>query len=295
MIDTPMLAHPSTGAGGRRIYTVEELVARGWTLDLKVDGVRAFGRYGRLVNRENVDIAARFPEISVPDNHWLDGEIVALDGSFETTLIRDKQVTPAKIKKLAESHPCQFVAFDILNDTIDGRPSYAHRRAMLESKASKHGWTITPTGGDMGFFHHTRDLEMEGVIAKRPTSTYQFGRRSKDWIKFKHLHRITMVAVGYDLGNGARSHFGAMKLALIGPEGATRGPGDGWRVGTGFSDKEILDLKRRLDAGELFAVEIEVLNRTKDGALRFPAYKGIRSDVPVHTCLVDQVDGLPTC
>lgn len=298
--ELPMLATPSTGSSGRRPIRIEELVDRGWILDTKLDGVRAFARYGRLLNREGVDITSRFPEVTVPHDHWLDGEIVALDGSFETVQRRDKQVTPAKIKRLAQDMPCIFVAFDILDDHEE-RPAYDARRVALEhllKVEGEHravGWGITPIGRDMAFFERVREQKMEGVIAKRPASRYTFGKRSLDWVKFKNLHRITMVAVGYERGNGARAHFGAMNLALVGPDGPTRGPGDGWRVGSGFTDKDTWELKRALDDGQLFAVEIEVLNRTSDGALRFPVFRGIRTDVPVHQCLVDQVDELPTC
>lgn len=296
MDERPMLAMPSTGASGRRPLRLEDLVNRGWMLDTKMDGERAFSRYGRLVNRNGVSITAVFPEVSMPKDHWFDGEIVPLDGKFETILTRSQQSNPAKIKRLAEQHPCQFVAFDFLDRADEGH-DYMTRRIDLERAldGGTSGHPITPVGAHVEFFKNVADLGMEGVIAKRPASAYRFGARSKDWIKFKVLHRISMVAIGYQLGNGHRAHFGSMKLALIGPEGPVTGPGEGWRVGSGFTEADTIDLKKRLDAGEFFTVEIEVLNRTSEGALRFPVYKGIRTDVPVHECLVDQVDALPTC
>lgn len=289
-----MLAIPSTGASGRHPIALESLIKRGWTLDVKLDGVRAFSRYGVLVNREGVDITHRYPEISrniLPQDVWLDGEIVAEDNSFETTLRRDAQSSPAKIKRLAEEHPCKFVAFDYLDRAEEGR-SYANRRADLESIRDWLTIPITPIGHDLDFFNRTRELGMEGVIAKRPESRYHFGRRSKDWVKFKHLHRVSAIALTYQPGNGQRVHFGAIELAMFEPDGTAVSVG---RVGSGFTDAQTWDLKRRIDNDGPFVVEIECLNVTKERTLRFPVFKGIRSDMALTDCTTDQLDTLPTC
>lgn len=295
MNERPMLAWPSTGAGARRALRLEDLLERKWILDTKMDGERAFSRYGRLINRNGVNITSLFPEVSMPKDHWYDGEIVAMDGTFETVLLRGQQSSPARIKRLVEQHPCQYVAFDFLDRADEGQ-DYMTRRVDLESSLDLGVHPVTPVGDRIEFFDAVAKLGMEGVIAKRPTSAYRFGIRSKDWVKFKVLHRISMVAVGYNPGNGQRAHFGAMKLALIGPNGPVTGPDDSpWRVGSGFTEPDTYDLKKRLDAGEFFVVEIELLNITRDGALRFPVYKGIRSDLTIHDCLIEQLEGLPTC
>jgi bifunctional non-homologous end joining protein LigD len=140
-------------------------------------------------------------------------------------------------------------------------------------------------------FEQCRDLGMEGVIAKRAGSLYHPGRRSPDWIKFKALHRVSCVPTAYERGEGSRSHFGAMHLAMVGPTG----PVPVGRVGTGFTEREITDLKGRIDRGELFVVEIECLNVTKGGVLRFPVYKGVRSDLSPLDATIDQLGTLPRC
>lgn len=290
----PMLATPSTGASGRHPVLLEDLVKRGWIQDTKLDGVRSFGRHGSLINREGVDITYRYPEVTVPDDLWLDGEIVAVDGKFETTLLRDQQSKAARIKILAERHPCRFVAFDLLGTSageIDNL-SYADRRARLETAAQHREFPITPISTDLDFFDQVAALGMEGVIAKQPMARYQFGKRSKDWVKFKVLFRITAIAVGYLPGQGQRADFGSMRLALVGSDGQVAEVG---RVGSGFTERDIRMLKERLDAGQFFPVEIECTARTKDNALRFPVYKGIRTDVPITDCTWDQVEALPTC
>ena len=65
-------------------------------------------------------------------------------------------------------------------------------------------------------------------------------------------------------------------------------------VGTGWTESEGSLLKKRLDVGELFLVEIEALNRTHQNALRFPVFRGERTDLPISAASADQLALLPT-
>lgn len=281
----PMLASPSTGAGGRHAINVRTLVESGdWALDLKLDGIRAVSPGNHwLYNRQGVDITDRFPEIKLP-GLWLDGEIVSLDGKFETVARRDKQTSKASIKRSAEAHPCRFVAFD----HPGVRSDWGIRRSTLERN---HEGPITPVGYDLDFMERVRALGMEGVIAKRLASRYQHGKRSPDWVKFKFLHRVSCLVAGYEPGNGSREHFGAMKLALINETGKVVPVG---KVGSGFTQNDTVMLKTMLDNGEGFLIaEIECLNVTSGGTLRFPVYRGLRYDIPLQDCTTAQLDTIP--
>jgi bifunctional non-homologous end joining protein LigD len=46
---------------------------------------------------------------------------------------------------------------------------------------------------------------LEGVIAKRPTSIYQPGRRSPDWVKVPFSRTQEVVIIGYKPGGGRRA------------------------------------------------------------------------------------------
>lgn len=302
MSESPMLAVPSTGASGRDPLCYEDLMATGqWIGDTKLDGIRAFlhwdGQQATFVNRNGVDITRKYPELQRmnlgPEPLWLDGEIVAADGRFETALTRDKQESDAAIRRLSVSHPCRFMAFDM--------PQYAtwtfvDRRAALEEALGDHlgpALGITVVSDSPGFLTLTREMGLEGVILKRRNSTYHFGRRSKAWVKFKNLHRVTCLVAGYTPGTGHRERtFGALQLALIDENSNIVLCG---QVGTGFTEREIAELKARLDSGEVLAVEIECLNRTSGNTLRFPVYKGVRTDVPVLDCSTKQLEALPIC
>jgi hypothetical protein len=66
-------------------------------------------------------------------------------------------------------------------------------------------------------------------------------------------------------------------------------------VGTGFTETEIQALKADLDAGTMPLVEIEALNVGSGGQLRFPVYKGYRTDLSHADAKLDQLDTLPRC
>jgi len=293
-----MLAMASTGASGRNPVDLSTLVASGdYVLDTKLDGIRAIRVGDRFWNRQGVEITHKFPELKAvapagfPTSVW-DGEIVAANGKFETVARRDKLEQKARIRQAAESDPCRFVTFDYVGHgaNVPSTDPWSERRLTIEYFQAEGGMPITPIGYDLDFVEALRGMGMEGVIAKRITSRYHPGRRSKDWIKFKFLHRVSCLVSGYEPGTGSREHFGAMFLALIDETGRVVPCG---KVGTGFTMRESWQLKAALDASELLVIEVECLNVTSGGTLRFPVYKGIRTDVAPTACTIDQLESIP--
>ena len=309
----PMLCSYSSAASGRRGTSYEHLLQTGdWIGDLKLDGVRAMAHWSSatgltLTNRQEVPINRRYPEVvkalTVALTGYkgpiiLDGEIVALDGRFETTLLRDKQQDVRTIQRMAEQHPVTFIAFDMPDERRPDKP-WIDRRADLDRLS--RAWGATPPGilgatvqsDDPGFLALTRTQGLEGVVAKRLNGRYEFGKRSKNWIKFRNLWTITCLATGYTPGTGSRAEFGAMQLQLIDED--TGSLVDIGRCGTGFTDREIGQLKELLDTHGILPVEIECANLTKERTLRFPVYRHIRTDVSVHDITTEQLESLPTC
>lgn len=291
----PMLASPPKG---ERI----DLLKGTHAFDTKLDGIRALlywdGSVCYITNRSGKHIAHKFPEIeaaapSLGGPCILDGEIVATSGSFQDTARRDKQNSPGDIARWMHEIPCVFVAFDVLYKETDLRPMpFDWRRQQLELMQLQGSvLTTSVLSMDPGFFEQVKSLGMEGVIAKRLRSTYRAGRFS-DWLKFKAVRSITAIGIGYEKGTGARAHFGAMFLALINDAGQ---PVEVGRVGTGFTASEITDLKAMMDAGQPVLCEIECLNKSKDGKLRFPVYKGLRgSELSLADATLAQLDDIPT-
>ena len=141
---------------------------------------------------------------------------------------------------------------------------------------------------------------MEGVVAKRLTSTYQPGRRSRDWIKTKNIRMQEVIIGGWTDGQGRRTGaIGALLLGVTDDDGL-RYAG---QVGTGFTAATLTDLRRRLTplqqnrspftAGNgvpreharnahwvqpTIVGEVAYAEWTHDDILRHPSWRGYRPD-----------------
>lgn len=301
----PMLASPSTGTGSRRAVDLGTLLHGTHLFDLKLDGLRCLlywdGLTVRLLNRSGVDITRKFPEIEAAAPSLgtypliLDGELVCTSGMFNDVATRGKQEKPHAIATAMARLPARFVAFDVLHLESDQRHTKQFDRRMMLDGLSLL-WSEPFSAAPMSMngeamWESVGTLGLEGMIAKRLDQPYAEGKRSPAWLKFKTTRRITCIATGYEPGTGARAHFGAMYLTLIGPDG----PVPVGKVGTGFTASEITSLKADLDAGTMPLVEIEALNVGSGGQLRFPVYKGYRTDLSHLDATLDQLDQLPRC
>ena len=85
-----------------------------------------------------------------------------------------------------------------------------------------------------------RKFQLEGLIAKRPDSVYESGRRSGAWVKVNLTQEQEFVIGGYTPPGGSRKYFGALLVGYYGQEGLLFAG----RVGTGFSEKALAALLR---------------------------------------------------
>jgi bifunctional non-homologous end joining protein LigD len=87
-----------------------------------------------------------------------------------------------------------------------------------------------------------KEKELEGIVAKRKTSTYRPGKRSTDWLKIKARPQQEFVVCGFTERKGSRKHFGALILGAY-RNGRLRYFG---HSGTGFSEKGLKEAIDRL-------------------------------------------------
>ena len=139
----------------------------------------------------------------------LDGEVIAYadDGRHSFQLVGSRE------------HRHAYVVFDILS--VDGkeclgRPWTERRELLLATVTPGDRLSITPVSDDAEAIEAaTRAQRFEGVIAKRPGSTYQPGRRSPSWVKVKYRYEQEMVIGGYKLGEGNRvGSFGSLLVGV---------------------------------------------------------------------------------
>ncbi len=297
-----------------------------WLCEIKYDGVRVLaerrGDAVTLVGRSGQVATGRYPEIVSAlralafDRFLMDGEIVALDtrgvSSFQRLQARMGLTRPGDVARAMAAVPVEAVFFDCL--ALEGHDL---RRAPLVTRKACLQRVLPPLGvarygdhvaGSGPAFHEAAaEARLEGIVAKRATSTY-VARRSDAWLKIKCQRRQEFVIGGYTDPQGSRARFGALHMGLY----------DGARlvyvskVGSGFDGAELERLWRQLeplrretspfDAGTpagrghhwvepRLVCEVRFTEWTRDGGLRHPTYLGLRDDVRPEDCRRETPDG----
>lgn len=291
---------------------------REWVYEVKWDGVRVLcdttSGTLRLSARSGRDVTVSYPELaglSEIQGGVLDGEVVLMSGgvpSFEALAERMHLRDAAAARRLAARSPVTFVVFDVL--VLYGvdltRRSLAERRATLERLTLPEHCELSPVYPDgEDLWAVTLEHGLEGVVAKRLSSTYQPGRRSPDWIKAAHRSTRTAAVVGWrpegtSAGGVAagQGRLGAVLLGAPDAEGRWRYLG---KAGSGLAGRRGEDLVRELrplarpttplddpvpaaDARSVtwceprVAVDVVYLQRGTTGRLRQPVVRALRTD-----------------
>lgn len=304
---SPMLATLGTA---ETLDTADE-----WSYEMKWDGIRCIVTVHdgalQLSSRTGRDVTASYPELAavvdaVDGDAVLDGEIIAPDRSgrpdFGRLQSRMGLEKPREVERARRETPVRLVVFDLLEH--NGRSllhdDYDERRAALETTVTAAGPVDVPPAfdGDLeAAITASRELRLEGVMAKRRDSTYQPGRRARSWIKIKHHLAQEVVVIGWRDGRGSRSGTLGSLLLAVPDDGALRYAG---RVGTGFRESDLRMLHTRLarmtrvtppvddvpsaDAVDAHWVtprlvaEVEFAEWTSTGRLRQPTWRGLRPD-----------------
>jgi ATP-dependent DNA ligase len=263
--------------------TEERFAGDDWLFERKFDGIRLLaykrGDDVRLYSRNHLpqtlpEVAGAIRQLPVRDV-ILDGEvtwdgrsgyhvfdILWLDGRSVTSLgLEDRR---ALLKALPFQPPMRRV--DLVHD---GEPW---------ERARREGW--------------------EGVIAKRRGSPYEH-RRSKHWLKMKVEATQELVVGGFTDPQGTRVGLGALLVGCFDYSGGEDFVFAG-KLGTGFDNALLTDLRRRLDELEIpkppftkakglprlrahwvrpeIVVQAAFTEWTVHGKLRHPRLIGVRHD-----------------
>ena len=295
-----------------------------WAFEMKWDGIRAIAEVTasgvRLVSRNGIDLTAAYPDLAqmsdaVDGDAILDGEIVALNkrGRPDFGLLQKRMnlSKKAEIDAAAMTTPVHFMVFDILEHDGSGVMSqeWTQRRQLLESTVRTLGRVQIPPvfdGDAAAAMETSRELGLEGVMAKRRDSRYLAGKRGRAWVKVKHHFTQEVVIGGWRPGSGNRAgRVGSLLMGIPSGEGL-RFVG---RVGTGFSDRDLDALTSKFRALErksspfddLPAVdakdahyirpnlvgEVEFAEWTPTGKLRQPSWRGWRPDKSAADVVVE--------
>jgi DNA ligase D-like protein (predicted ligase) len=273
-----------------------------WIFEIKWDGYRAVaelkGADTRLYSRNGLSFSKAYPKIfdalaKIKKQAVLDGEIVV----YENGMPSFQAIQNYKSRTNA---PIQYQVFDILelNGKDLKKKTVVERKQILkdflpESDVVKYCDHFEGEGKIL--FEHVAKVGIEGIIAKKATSIYQVGKRTKDWLKIKNVLTDDFVIVGWTDPQNSRSHFGALMLARK-EKGKLIYAGT---VGTGFDQKTLkslfdkLKVKARttspmsvpfkIERGMHFVepfyiAQIQYQEMTNDGHVRHPSFLGLRHD-----------------
>lgn len=303
----PQLATPSERAP----------TGQSWLHEIKFDGYRIVAHLehgkARLLTRNGLDWTVRLRaqakqlETLPVQQAILDGELVALSAGGASSF---RELQEALSRK--QTAQLSYQLFDLLY--LDGHdltalPLLARKQALLQllqaagyEPAAAAGVILRYSDHVQGqgpdFFEQVCTLGLEGIISKRADAPYRSGR-SKLWLKAKcTTQQAEFVVGGYTPPAGSRSGFGALLLGNF-RDGRLEYAG---RLGTGFSNRQLEQLHAQLQQQEIahspfvasaslpatrgvhwvepqLVVAVEYAERTRDGLLRQPSFRGVREDL----------------
>ena len=288
-----------------------------WIFEPKLDGLRVLCRVGpralELISRNGKEQAAQFPEIVTALSRGvrkkpaeLDGEIVCLDdrgvSSFRKLQQRFHIEDPATIVRRMKEFPAYIYLFDVLRVGRDDvrRLTLAERKKVLKRLVkwnTRLRWTEGTPGKGTWLLKQMCARGGEGIVGKRLDDIYHPGR-SDTWVKIKCSARQEFVGGGFTEPQRSRVGLGALLVGYY-DDGTFRYAG---KVGTGYTNDVLLDLRKRLDRLEQkenpfhggqkpkvrtsevhwvkpkLVAEIAFGEWTQNGLLRQPRFEGLRQD-----------------
>jgi len=280
-----------------------------WLHEIKFDGYRALARIDRgnvlIRTRSGHDWTHRFAALAaeladIPvDRALIDGEVVVLNANGRS----DFQALQRAID--SGGIPLHYYAFDLLH--ANGRdlrnvPLEARREVLskvidsVPASSSIH-FSRHVVGDGLAFFEEVCRNGGEGIVSKRADSVYR-SARTRTWVKSKCGRRQEFVIVGYTDPRRSRIGLGALLLGVYTDDGRLHYAG---KVGTGFSDKLLVELHARLatlarskasvvdpERAERGAhwvkptlvAEVEFSEWTQEDRIRHPTFIALRTDKP---------------
>ncbi|ASF41192.1 DNA ligase D [Halobacillus halophilus] len=276
-----------------------------WMYEVKYDGFRVLLHVNEgnitLTSRNGKDFTSQFPEISELkiesdfSPFTLDGELVILNTPYQACFSalqqRGRLRNADKIQRSARQRPAVFMAFDYLNEE---KASYIERKKILEEllKTFRH-----PSIQAVESFPDLKEVEGlvhlhrgEGIIAKRKTSRYEAGVRSKHWLKAKQWRAASGFLTSYDQSNGyyqlqveeknnSLYPLGRFKHGMTAEEDHTL---RNFFKEKGTRKKQVWELEPSV------CVDIHCLNAEK-GEMREPTFHQFRFDLSPSDCTLQKL------
>lgn len=284
-----------------------------YIFELKLDGERCIAYLDKdrtiLKNKRSILMLPKVPELS--DIHKcvnvrciLDGELAVIKNGkpdFYEIQKRSMMSSPTKISLSSREFPACFTAFDILYH--DNRQvtdlSLTERKSLLQNAviSEKDRFAVSRyiERNGTAFFALTEQQELEGIVAKRKDSRYYFDRRTKDWIKIKHMEDDDFVVLGFVPKENSMNAviLGQYRNSDLVYKGHVS-------FGVGGESFHMIRNLRKTDCPfssvpsdndnavwiePTLVCTVKYMSRTESGGMRQPVFKGIREDKLPEECI----------
>jgi len=275
-----------------------------WLHEIKHDGYRIVARIEegevRLVSRNGKDWTKEFPQVARAVGRLPAGTAL-LDGEVAAVLPNGATSFQALQRRADTSAPLVYFAFDLLH--LDGWDLRAVKledrkqvlRRLLESAPATIRFSDHVRGHGPAFFEKAREAGLEGIVSKRADAPYREGRGG-DWRKAKCRLSQEVVIGGWTLPSNGLPSIGALHVGFYEDEQLVYAG----KVGSGFSERLLDDLLRRLEARKRatspfasvpaemkrgahwvepdLVAQVEFTQWTDEGRMRQPVFLGLRED-----------------
>ena len=286
----------------------------GWIYEIKWDGYRALAYLNsgkvELRSRNDKSFNEKFYAIYNELKKWnikavVDGEIIVANKNGMADFGNLQNWRSEADGNL------MFYVFDIL--WLEGKSllelPLEDRRKILESIIPKSNSIVLSEHFNIkgtDFFKSAEKMGLEGIMAKRASSPYIPGDRTRDWLKIKTQARNEVVIGGFTKNEGSAKLFSSLLVGVF-ENGKLNYTG---KIGTGFTDKVQRDMMKqfkplitnkvpfiatpdinkpsrfRPNPPNATAVwlkpelvcEVSYREMTSDGVMRHPSFEGMRVD-----------------
>jgi bifunctional non-homologous end joining protein LigD len=286
-----------------------------WIYEIKWDGYRAIAYLNKgtvdIRSRNNKSFNEKFYPVYEALKKWdvravVDGEIIVVNEEGMPDF-SDLQLWRSEADGQLAFYLFDILwleGFNVMNLALEDRHQLLQAIIPEKNNIIKISEQFNTSGKD--FFALAEQLKLEGIFAKRLSSIYTPGTRSKEWLKIKTEKRQEFVIGGYTKNENTSKLFSALLVGLY-------ENGDFHfvtPVGTGFTTAIQKDILRKLKPDETkicpfieepeynkpsrfrpnppkakvtwvkpkLVAEVSFREVTKDGAIRHPSFKGLRED-----------------
>lgn len=225
------------------------------------DNLFMLSRGGNIITYKFGDIT---DEINCEDNFIIDGEIIAINGDFTKLQSRALTQNKIKIKELIKTIPVKYMVFDILslNDKmVMGKPLKSRVKLLEDFMAknfseSKH-IEMCEYGEINKILGEVVKREGEGIIVKDLNASYENGKRSEAWLKYKLFKETTIMITSFTEN----------------PKGIKGITDEGIKVQIAGNNSD--EVKREFESNGKALINIQYLTKSDEGKFRFPSYRGL--------------------